>query len=96
MRTGGGIYVDVPQEVIQRVVANVDSSHDGAIGAQDVVKKLPGLSVNYWGNLSGAGAQPLEVSGIVVGRVEVIDESNHLFIDCELFVLCNNLFSFDI
>ena len=79
--TRGSVPVDVPQEVIQGVGAHINSGHDGAIGAENVVKKLPSFRVNYWGNLCGAGAEPLEVSSVVVGLVEIIDEGNYLFID---------------
>lgn len=85
--TGGSVPIHIPQEVVQGVGTDINSGHDGVVGAQDVVKKLPSLSVNYWGNLSGAGAKPLEVPGIVVGSVEVVDEGKHLFIDSELFRL---------
>ena len=88
--TGGSVPIDVAQEVVQGVGANINGGNDGVVGAQDVVKKLTSFSVNYWGNFSGAGAKPLEVSSIVVGGVEVVDESKHLFIDSELFSLFHN------
>ena len=85
--TRGSVPVHIPQEVIQGVGTDINSGHDGVVGAENVVEKLPSLRVNYWGNFCGAGAKPLEVSSVVVGLVEVIDEGNYLFIDSELFGL---------
>ena len=50
--TGRGVPIHIPQEVIQGVSANINSGHNGAIGAENVGKKFSSLRVNYWGNFT--------------------------------------------